>query len=250
MYHRTDGENRQTHREREMTSTDTASRARLDRRRVLEAALRLVDREGLEALTMRRLGAELGVDPMTVHHHAESKDRLLDGIAELLWEEVALPGGSVRAAEALRTLARSLRDLFLRHPQAAPLILRCSTLPRSALEVFRAYLDVLEAGGIREPAAVLRPVLSYAAGYGYSERSMLGVQCEPGQSQALSERDLLLSLGRALPPATPPELASAAVAMIADCDPDRCFEEGLDLMLAGLAASPGRSRTQRDRDRA
>ena len=222
-----------------MTATEAATRARLDRRRVLEGALGLVDREGLDALTMRRLGTELGVDPMTVHHHVESKERLLDGIAELLWEEVALPDDSRDPAETLRALARSLRDLFRRHPQAAPLILRCSRLPISELELLRAYLDVLEAGGIREPAAVLRPVLSYAAGYGYTERSMLGVQCEPTQT-SMSERELLLSLGQALPPATPPELASAAAAVIAECDADRCFEEGLDLMLAGLAATSTR----------
>ncbi|MGH2764544.1 MAG: TetR/AcrR family transcriptional regulator [Actinomycetota bacterium] len=222
-------------------ATDTASRTRLDRRRVLMAALGLADRQGLEALTMRRLGTELGVDPMTVHYHAESKDRLLDGIAELLWEEVALPDASEGPAEALRGLARSLRDLFRRHPQAAPLILRCSGLPRSELELFRAYLDVLDAGGVREPAAVLRPVLSYAAGYGYAERSMLGVQCEPAQTTALPEREVLLYLGQSLPPGTPPDLASAAAAMIAECDPDRCFEEGLDLMLAGLSVSPERS---------
>lgn len=229
-----------------MTATDTAARPRLDRRRVLQGALALVDREGLDALTMRRLGAELSVDPMTVHHHVESKDRLLDGIAELLWEEVALPDDSGGPAEALRGLARSLRDLFRRHPHAAPLILRCSRLSRAELELFRAYLDVLEAGGVREPAAVLRPVLSYAAGYGHAERSMLAVQCEPAQTETLSEQELLLYLGQALPPATPPEQASAAVAMIAECDPDRCFEEGLDLMLAGL---PSRRRSQNKRTR-
>jgi AcrR family transcriptional regulator len=228
-------------------TTDTGTRARLDRRRVVEAALRLVDRNGLDALTMRRLGGELGVDPMTIHHHAENKDGLLDGIAELLWEEVALPDDSGDPAEALRGLARSMRDLFRRHPQAAPLILRCSRLPRSELELFRAYLDVLDAGGVREPAAVLRPVISYAAGYGYAEQSMLGVQCEPPQTAALSEREVLLYLGQALPPGTPPELASAAVAMIAECDADRCFEEGLDLMLAGLPVSQGRSRKVRGR---
>jgi hypothetical protein len=112
-------------------------------------------------------------------------------------------------------------------------------LPRSQLELFKAYLDVLAAGGLREPAAVLRPVLSYTVGYGYAERSMLGVQCEPEQRRAMSQPEILLSLGQVLPPATPPELASAAVAVIADCDSDRCFEEGLEAMLAGLAASPG-----------
>jgi TetR/AcrR family tetracycline transcriptional repressor len=248
MYHKSRPEICQPQEEFEMTVTDTASRARLDRRRVLQAALGLVDREGLEALTMRRLGTELRVDPMTVHHHAESKERLLDGLAELLWEEVALPEGSGGPAAALRGLARSLRDLFRRHPQAAPLILRCcSRLPRSELELFRVYLDVLEAGGVREPAAVLRPVISYAAGYGYAEVSMLGVQCEPAQTEALSEREVLLYLGQALPPGTPPELATAAVAMIAECDSDRCFEEGLDLMLAGLPVSPARSPKRRGR---
>jgi TetR/AcrR family tetracycline transcriptional repressor len=233
----------------QMTATDTIGRARLDRRRVLQAALALVDREGLDALTMRRLGADLGVDPMTVHHHVESKDRLLDGIAEVLWEEVALPESSGDPAEALRGLAQSLRDLFRRHPQAAPLILRCARLPRSELELIKAYLDVLDAGGVQQPAAVLRPVISYATGYGYAERSMLGVQCEPAQTETLSDQELLLYLGQALPRGTPPELASAAVTVIAECDPDRCFEEGLDLMLAGLPISPGASRKRRDRDR-
>jgi len=233
-----------------VTASDTAVRPRLDRRRVLEVALDLVDREGLEPLTMRRLGTELGVDPMTIHHHVESKDRLLDGIAELLWEEVPLPADSAEPAEALRTLARSVRDLFRHHPQAAPLILRCSRLPRSELEVLRAYLDVLEAGAVPEPASVLRPILSYGLGFGYTEVSMLGVQCEPARSQAPTERELLIYLGQALPPATPPELASAAVAIIADCDPERCFEEGLELMLAGLAASRNASRTGREHDRA
>ena len=191
---------------------------------------------------MRRLGAELDVDPMTVHHHVESKDGLLDGIAELLWEEVALPR-ETDPVEMLRILARSVRDLFRRHPQAAPLVLRCARYPRSALELFRAYLDALPNGGIREPAVVLRSILTFALGYGSAEVSMLGVQCGPDRSRSLSEQELLLYLGQSLPPATAPELASAAVAMIAECDADRCFEDGLALMLAGLAGSTNASRT-------
>jgi Tetracyclin repressor-like, C-terminal domain len=92
--------------------------------------------------------------------------------------------GTQEPEELPTPLARSLRDLFRRHPQAAPLLLRCSALPRSQLELFKAYLEVLEAGGLREPAAILRPVISYAVGYGYAERSMLGVQCQPNQGRA------------------------------------------------------------------
>lgn len=221
-----------------MATTETASRTRvrLDRRQVLKAALAVVGREGLEALSMRRLGAELSVDPMTIYHHVDGKDRLLDGIAELLWEEVAFPQVSGDPVRTLRTLARSLRELFRHHPEAAPLILRCSTLTRPELELFRAYLDALgsaELGG-REPAAILRSVLSYALGYGYAESSMLDIQCGRVDSRTLSEREALLYLGQALPPDTPPALAEAAVAMLADCDPDQCFEDGLELMLAGL----------------
>lgn len=220
-----------------MTVADPATRRRLDRRRILEAALAVVDRHGLEALSMRRLGTELGVDPMAIYHHVDGKDRLLDGLAELLWHEVAMPETAADPAAALRTLARSLRDLFRRHPEAAPLILRCTTLPRTELELFQAYLEALAAGGLSEPAAVLRPLIAYALGSGYTESTMLGVQREPRQGQAPSERELLLSLGQALPRGAPPGLASAALAMIADCDPERCFEEGLELMLSGLAVT-------------
>lgn len=222
-----------------MPPVDTATRRRLDRRQVLEAALAVVDRDGLEALSMRRLGTELGVDPMAIYHHVDGKERLHDGIAELLWEEVARPEVGADPIATLRGLAHSLRDLFRTHPAAAPLVLRCANLPRSELELFAAYLNALQTGGLAQPAAVLRPVISYGLGTGFTESTMLGVQCGPGQSGALSERELLLALGQALPPGTRPELASAAVSLIADCDADRCFEDGLELMLAGLRARKG-----------
>ena len=224
-----------------MPAVDTPTRRRLDRRQVLEAALGVVDRDGLEALSMRRLGTELGVDPMAVYHYVDGKERLHDGIAELMWDDVARPEVGADPIATLRGLARSLRDLFRKHPAAAPLVLRCANLPRSELQLFAAYLDALKAGGLREPAAVLRPVISYALGTGFTESTMLGVQCTPDQRGALSERELLVALGQALPAGTAPELAAAAVALIADCDPDRCFEDGLELMLAGLSASSDRA---------
>lgn len=217
-------------------TTETPTRQRLDRRRVLEIALAAIDREGLDALTMRRLAEDLDVDPMTVHHHAKGKEGLLEGVAELLWEEIERPGRTEDSTEVLRTLAHSLRDLFHRHPEAAPLVLRCTVLPRSELELWRAYLDALTAAGLDQPAAVLRSVLTYALGASYAEVAWLGVACEPGRKE-YTDREVLLSLGQAIPQGTPPELASAAVEMIADCDPDHCFNDGLELMLAGLSAS-------------
>lgn len=217
-------------------TTEAPTRERLHRRRVLQAALELIDRDGLDALTMRRLAADLDVDPMTVHHHAKGKDSLLAGVAELLWEEVELPGSSTDAKDVLRTLANSVRGLFHRHPAAAPLVMRCSDLARSELEMWRAYLDALGEAGVETPAALLRPALMYALGSGYAEVAMLGVGCVPTRTET-SERELLLTLGQSLPPGTPSELADAAVEMIADCDPDTCFNDGLELMLAGIPTS-------------
>jgi len=93
----------------------------------------------------------------------------------------------------------------------------------------------LTAAGLDQPAAVLRSVLTYALGAGYAEVAWLGVACQPGRKN-YTDREALLSLGQAIPQGTPPELAAAAVDMIADCDPDRCFHDGLELMLAGLSA--------------
>lgn len=209
---------------------------RLDRRKILETALEIVDREGLEALTMRRLGSALDVNPMAVYHYLESKERLYDGLAELLWDEVARPRSSGDARAPLRMLGRSLRAVFRRHPAAAPLLLRCMAIPRSELELFSAYLDVLSAAGVEEPATVLRAVVSYALGSAYTESSMLSAGCAPAEGARPNRRDTLLSLGAALPVGIPPKLASAAVALIADCSPDRCFEDGLELMLAGVGS--------------
>ena len=68
----------------------------------------------------------------------------------------------------------------------------------ATFELFRAYLDVLGTTGVGDAAAILRPVVSYAAGYGHGECSMLGAQCSPDQGPEQSERELLLPLGQAL----------------------------------------------------
>ncbi len=220
-----------------MTTTVAATRPRLDRRQILVAALALVDREGLEALSLRRLGGELGVDPMAIYRHVEGRDGLEAGLAELLWDEIALPEAGDTPRDALRRLAYSVRDLFRRHPAAAPLVLRSANLPRTELELFRAYLDRLTAGGLPEPARVLRPLVAYSLGSGYTESTMLSGRCDLRDWPTASERDRLIALGQTLSPGTPPELTAAAVALIADCSPDRCFEDGLALMLAGLTAN-------------
>ncbi len=222
------------------TKTDSARRGgqrrSLDRRRVLETSLAIVDEEGLEALTMRRLGAELGVDAMSVYGRVDGKDALLDGLVELLWSETAAPTeGGVEWTEQLRSFARSLRAIIRRHPHAAPLLFRPNALPESALVAFDGYLEILRDAGFDEPRAaeILRALIAYGRGYGMAELSCF-VLSGPQQEQPSSPQERLVRLGQRLPRGISPRLARVAAAICAECDPDSDFEFGLDLILWGV----------------
>jgi AcrR family transcriptional regulator len=112
-----------------------ADRAGLSREQVLDAALDLIDRDGVAALSMRRLGAELGVEAMTLYHYLPSKDALLDGMVErvMAQAETGLVDGPWD--RALADYARSLRATLLRHPGAALLV---ATRPAVTPETLRA----------------------------------------------------------------------------------------------------------------
>ncbi|MFI9272613.1 TetR/AcrR family transcriptional regulator C-terminal domain-containing protein [Kitasatospora sp. NPDC052896] len=139
-------------------------RAGLSRARVLDAALALVDREGLGALTMRRLGAELGVEAMTLYHYVPSKDALLDGLVERLFAQ-ALPfpgeGADPNTAEGgadwrtlLRTYAVSLRQALLRHPGVLPFAASRPAVTPATLDAVERGLTALTASGFPLGAAV------------------------------------------------------------------------------------------------
>lgn len=224
-------------------SKSKKARPPLSRRRVLEAGLAIADREGVDALTMRLLGSELGVDPMSVYNYVDGKDSLLDGLVELLWEEVSSPAKESEWREQLQRFARSLRKVFHRHPQAAPLLLGRNVLPIPALNLFHGHLKLLEGAGFerQRAAEAIRTLVSYGIGYGLAELTCLGVPGITERKSRPSERELLVCLGQALPPGAPSHLADAAIAVYADCDTDVCFESGLQLILQGLEASMHRA---------
>jgi AcrR family transcriptional regulator len=95
----------------------------LSRDRILRAALDLADTSGLEALTMRRLGNELGYEAMSLYRHIADKDDLLDGMLDLVLAEWDLPAGGDDAVDAIRTTARSVHRGLRRHPWAARLLM-------------------------------------------------------------------------------------------------------------------------------
>jgi AcrR family transcriptional regulator len=104
------------------TATKARPRVPLSRERVLQAAMKLADHGGLEALSMRKLGQELGVEAMAVYHHFANKDEVLDGIIDLVFSEVDLPATGADWRIEMRRRAISLRDVLARHRWAIGLM--------------------------------------------------------------------------------------------------------------------------------
>jgi AcrR family transcriptional regulator len=120
--------------------------AKLDRDTVTRVALGVVDAQGVEQLTLRRVAAELGVTPMALYRHVESKDDLLDAVADLLYAELTLPRGG-DWWHRLAGLARSTRKVALAHGSAHTLFLRPAAGPH-ARGVATELAAILEQAGI------------------------------------------------------------------------------------------------------
>ncbi len=120
----------------------TQRRTPLSRERVLAAAVELADREGIDTLSMRRLGQELGVEAMSLYNHVASKEDLLDGMVDLIVGEIDPPATSGPWKKALRDRIFSARRAMLRHPWASAVI----TSRNNASPVVMRYMDTT--GGI------------------------------------------------------------------------------------------------------
>ncbi len=137
---------------------------------MLAAALGLVDREGLRALSMRRLGKEVGVEAMTLYYYVPNKDALLDGLVELVFSRIAVePAGEWRAW--VRAFAVSVRDQLLRHPELMPVVaIRPVATPGSLRMVERAARALTEAGFTASEALhVITAVATFAIGHTLAE---------------------------------------------------------------------------------
>jgi len=154
--------------------------ARLSRKAVLEAALALADRKGLEALTMRRLAAELNCGVMTLYTHVRDRRDLLSGVVGLLIAEVEtghMQGSSWQ--EDVRRAASSYRTMALRHPRAFPALALAPSLDLNLRAHVRRIVDGLKEGGFDEATAreLFSVIDSFGSGFLLMELS------EPGEAE-------------------------------------------------------------------
>lgn len=120
----------------------------IDREAILDAALVVADREGLDGVTMRAIAERLGVTTMALYRHVPSKAELLDGVVERLLLELPTPGSEQPWDEQLRLMAADLRTLAKRHSGAFPLLLQRPASTFSARQVRDRVRGVLLAAGV------------------------------------------------------------------------------------------------------
>lgn len=217
-------------------------RESLSRARVLDAAVDLADREGLQGVTMRRLASELGVEAMSLYHHLPGKEGLLDGLVETIAAEVAGAVAKLPPTDDWRDDVRrrclAARAVMLRHPWAPEVIGSRRSIPPAVFAHYEAILGAMVEGGLSYHVAHrgLHALGSMALGFVQELFSpAAGADAEMGE-QELEQMALAMPHMTAMVAA---EVHANDGDVLGWCDSQAEFEFTLDLLLDGLARHAG-----------
>jgi AcrR family transcriptional regulator len=206
-------------------------RTPLSPERVLRAAVALADGGGIESLTMRRLGQDLGVEAMSLYKHVANKEALLDGMVDLVFAEIALPSAGTGWRPAMRARALSVRAALARHPWATPLMQSRTAPGPATLQHHDTVIGTLRGAGF--PVALTAHAFSaldaYIYGFAMQQRSL---PFDTAEEAAEVARQMFARM----PEGAYPHLTELTVQHILQPGYDYGdeFEYGLDLILDGL----------------
>ena len=200
-------------------------RPALNREYIIQVALKLMDREGAEKLSMRKLGAELGVDPMAIYYYLPNKAALFDGIVEAIYAEVDFdPLATDDWRELIASFLRQLRDVLRRHPNAVHVLATRPGYTPANLALADKALDALSASGLspRQALIVADCLRAYTIGHVFAEVS------EPvgGETHSMDGASEIMTTEAY------PHLSRA---IVGGYRPDEQFEVGLRAMLDGFS---------------
>jgi AcrR family transcriptional regulator len=215
---------------------DESERTRLTRAAVVDRALALADKTGLDALTIRKLAAELGVTPMALYWHFRSKEELLAGLADRLWGELDLTVDRTAPwTEQIRALLGSLLIVLRAHPAAAGLLLHSEKLnTESSINATELTLDILRTAGFNPEDASMAARSALWTG-------ITLVMSEPGidmldnveRAELMRKKQVVLATQS---PLKFPRVVECAIPLTACDNPDDHYKFGVDLFIGGLAA--------------
>jgi AcrR family transcriptional regulator len=211
----------------------------ITRAAILANALEIIDRDGVEGLSMRRLGEAVGRDPMVLYRHVPNKAAVLDGVVEIVSEQLSLDTTRPDWAAALRDLAHDFRDLACAHPNVVPLLVTrplatpLGMRPQGMLRQLEDVLALLIGVGFSGVDAVLVYRALFGFLYGHVLTELQEVVERP------EETDDVLRLGlHRLRISEFPRLRELAPTW-ASYDGLTELDRGLDILLSGLAAQLG-----------
>jgi AcrR family transcriptional regulator len=209
----------------------TQHRVPLTRERVLETALRLADQGGLEALSMRKLGQALGVEAMALYYHFANKERVLDGIVDLVFGEIEPPAAGGEWKSAMRRRAIEVRDALLRHRWAVGFMESRTNPGPATLRHHDAVIGCLRAAGFDMAMAAHAYSLmdSYIYGFALTQMTL--------PFEALDDiTEMAQTMLEPFPAGEFPNLLAFITehAMKPGYDYADEFEYGLDLILDGI----------------
>ena len=228
------------------TAEPLPPREALSRERILRQAIDMIDRDGLEAVTMRSLGTAMGVVPMAIYRHVNGREDLLEGVVQTLVDEVQVdPDGKLGPDEGwqaiLQWLAHSVRQIAVDHPSIFPLIATRHPAapwlrpPLRSLRVVEDFLTGLTDRGFSDQQAVrtYRVFTSFLLGHLMLEAAVKGASTAPDE-EPLNEGDAEVP-----PPSETvevfdyPTIARSAT-MLAEDHTEEEFEEALEALLDRL----------------
>ena len=204
-------------------------RVLLTRERVLQVAMKLADQDGLESLSMRKLGQHLGVGPMALYYHFANKAEVVDGLVDLVFSEIEVPSGGGDWKAEMRERAISLHDALLRHRWAIGLMESRRRPGPASLRHHDAVIGSLRAGGldIDEATHAYWVLNGYIYGFALTKLNPLFETSEE-----------VVDVAQGLPASAVDEYPKLAAMIEHARKPDYGyrdeFEFGLDLILDGL----------------
>lgn len=225
------------------TRTDPTAEPRvpLSRERVLAAAVTLADTGGMEALTMRNLAGELGVEAMSLYYHVANKEAILDGVVDAVVGEIVesvqsidMPSVADDWRRVLRTRILAAREVLLRHPWAPGVIETRTRISPATMHYFEATVGVLRAGGFSHDLTHHAMHALGSRALGFTQELFEPDQADEGDRAAA---ELMEQMADQIP-----HLVEMMLAISHDdpdstlgwCDDQTEFEFGLDLILGGL----------------
>jgi AcrR family transcriptional regulator len=208
----------------------------LTRERIVGAAIELIEREGVDAVSMRRIAAELGSGAMSLYNHVPSKSALLDAVAEQVMSGIDFrsePGASWQ--DQVRTQARAFRQIARAYPRCTLVVVSRHRTSAAGMRPIEHALATLHGAGFGGTSAVriVRAFVAYIVGSLLREVGVSPSLADP-QEQGGGEGERAGADGR-LPPDEFPQVLSLSAELAAK-DPDADFEFGLDLLVQAIGA--------------